>query len=466
MSPIDLIDRNVFGAPIAKRPRIRHTDEVDSRQCVLSDTDFHARSAAASTGRWPQAASHRWPQEVDDRGVGQVVMQKSTPDNSGVHADIRSLFARPVVDDPMGMSAVDPEGSDAVCEVVVAGDVSATPAVLAEQANALRNPIEEIVALVDQLATHDPLAPVASIVAALGNEADRLSDQLGALISTIDGSTPSSRDEPPSRRRVLIVDDSPVNRLLTTSQLRKLNYEVAEASSGAEALAFLEHEPCDLVLLDWHMPGMNGLETAGHIRRAEETGEGQRRPVLALTARAMPGDRSRCMTAGMDDVLTKPVSIIDLQEMLEYWLAEPGPEHRPETPVTAESTTADLVDRETLRSLTDDLGDPAIVRSLVETFRLDLPNRIKQLRQGLTDDDRHAIQRLTHTLRSSSAIVGALELSEMAGSIELAARDTTEPLDPMVAALIVLADDTGRALGAQVCGAPDPDLDVAGTPKS
>jgi CheY-like chemotaxis protein len=127
------------------------------------------------------------------------------------------------------------------------------------------------------------------------------------------------RRRPPGRRpRVLLVDDSAVNQKVSIAMLSQMGCRVAVVSSGREALEALSQTAYDLVLMDCQMPEMDGYQTTLEIRRRE--GAGRHTPVVALTANAMPGDRDRCLMAGMDDYIAKPVRPEVLQTVLSPWL--------------------------------------------------------------------------------------------------------------------------------------------------
>jgi CheY-like chemotaxis protein len=125
-----------------------------------------------------------------------------------------------------------------------------------------------------------------------------------------------------SRGRVLVVEDNPVNQKVAVLILEKLGYRPDVAADGAEAVAAVQAVPYDLILMDCQMPGIDGYEATSQIRRAE--GPRKRTPIIAMTAGAMEGDRERCLAAGMDDYLPKPVRPDDLGVALERWIAD-GP---------------------------------------------------------------------------------------------------------------------------------------------
>jgi CheY-like chemotaxis protein len=116
-----------------------------------------------------------------------------------------------------------------------------------------------------------------------------------------------------------VVDDDPVNRTIAGAMLRKLGCEVALARSGDEALETLARETFTLVLMDCEMPGRDGLNTTRALRTAERASSRVRLPVIAFTAHATTAQRELCMAAEMDEMLTKPTTLVDLDSCLERW---------------------------------------------------------------------------------------------------------------------------------------------------
>jgi CheY-like chemotaxis protein len=128
--------------------------------------------------------------------------------------------------------------------------------------------------------------------------------------------------EPGSFLRVLVAEDNPVNQLLATRLLEKRGHRVVIAANGFEALAALERNSYDLVLMDMQMPEMDGFEATAMLREKEKTkGDGIRQAVVAVTAYAMKEDQNRCLAAGMDGYLTKPIKTRELNALLETYMA-------------------------------------------------------------------------------------------------------------------------------------------------
>ncbi len=127
----------------------------------------------------------------------------------------------------------------------------------------------------------------------------------------------------PAPLRILLAEDHPVNQKLAVRLLEKQGHSVVVAGDGKEALAALARRPFDLVLMDVQMPAMDGFETAGCIRRLEQ-GTGRHIPILAMTAHAMKGDRERCLEAGMDGYVAKPIQPHELYEAIDALVAPPA----------------------------------------------------------------------------------------------------------------------------------------------
>lgn len=248
-------------------------------------------------------------------------------------------------------------------------------------------------------------------------------------------STPSPPKEPSLDSRppfVLVVEDSPINQLLAAGQLDQLGCRHEIAATGMEALAAFSRKTFDLVLMDWHLPDMDGLETTQWLRDIETQADLGRIPVVAVTARTMTGDRQRCLDAGMDDFLPKPVAMGDLALTLQKWLPAGIAGRMAIDPATPSEPVADT---DAIQRLLDDLGDRALVATLVTTFLDELPGRLSTIIEANAGADTDAMRRAAHTLKSTSAIVGASDLASIAADIESRARAAETPLDEAVAEL-------------------------------
>ena len=142
---------------------------------------------------------------------------------------------------------------------------------------------------------------------------------LGGAPATGVGDGPAHADRRPAR--ILVAEDNPVNQKLAALLLRKQGYEVTTVANGREALEAIECTCFDLVLMDVQMPEMNGTDATREVRR-RENGSPERLPIIAMTAHAMKGDGEKCLEAGMDDYVTKPVDAQRLYATIDRLLAQ------------------------------------------------------------------------------------------------------------------------------------------------
>jgi PAS domain S-box-containing protein len=231
---------------------------------------------------------------------------------------------------------------------------------------------------------------------------------------------PLSRAPRPAARplRVLLAEDSPVNQRLAVTLLRKQGHDVTVAGNGLEVLAALKGGPFDVILMDVQMPELDGLEAAARVRRAEE-GTGRRVPIIAMTAMAMKGDRERCLAAGMDHYVAKPLNAAELYDALAALGL--GAEEEAEPPATR-------LDRGAV--LSHVAGDVELLRTLVDLFVESCPEQMEALRQAIARGDAALARRLAHTLKgavanfgAADAVAAASELEHMAAAGDLTGAD-------------------------------------------
>ncbi len=203
--------------------------------------------------------------------------------------------------------------------------------------------------------------------------------------------------------RVLLVEDNPVNRRVACRMLQKLGFEYETAEDGAQALKILASSGFDLIISDVQMPVMDGLALAAAIREREP--EGVHVPIIAMTAHAMQGDREKCLAAGMDGYVAKPVRIAALKEAIDTWL-------RPVSPQGGE-----WIDEDALMAAAD--GDVDFARELLEMFLGEAAARIDELAQAVDDGDGGVLRRAGHRLKGGAACLGAEPLRAHAESLEL-----------------------------------------------
>ncbi|MDF1555010.1 MAG: response regulator [Deferrisomatales bacterium] len=235
---------------------------------------------------------------------------------------------------------------------------------------------------------------------------------------------------------VLLVEDNRVNQEVAKDLLELLGCRAEVAGNGREAVAAVTGTRYDLILMDCQMPVMDGYEATRQIRRLQEEGlaPGPRTPVVAMTAHAMHGDREQCLAAGMDDYLAKPFRYATLEEMLQRWLGTAGGEEVGVAPerdgvsgrasTTTDPRAATVLDETALENLRllESQGTDGAVRRTVGIYLEDAPVLADILRQAAAAQDGDALRKAAHSLKSSSANVGALGFSELCRKLEAVGR--------------------------------------------
>lgn len=221
----------------------------------------------------------------------------------------------------------------------------------------------------------------------------------------------------PIAARVLVVDDTDVNRTVLVSQLQRFGVDATTCNNGAEALTALESSSFDLVLMDWHMPEVDGLEALVlHRTRCLQSGI-EPTPVIMVTADASDESRRRCLDAGAADFLAKPVSLRTLRTSIAGVLGEanlPPDPNAPSIPVAGPG----LVDRQVIEQMVDDLGGPDPVERVIDAFVADADERLAAVRAGYVAGTTAEARRASHTLKSTAALLGARDLSAAAKRLE------------------------------------------------
>jgi PAS domain S-box-containing protein len=272
-------------------------------------------------------------------------------------------------------------------------------------------------------------------------------------------STPATR-EPVSaapagiRGSVLLVEDNLINQQVALGILQIQGYSVTVVNNGKEAVDAYVQGDFDLILMDCHMPEMDGFEATREIRARERAAARKRVPIIALTANAMAHDREECLNAGMDDHLAKPFSMQTLQEMLGRWM----PAAAPGEPVSlaaapAALNGADVIDRQVLEQLRKVVtnGKPELLERVVKLYLTESPKLIQKLKQAAGAADANAIASSAHSLKSSSANVGAMGLSRYCADIEASARRSdTEEARRLLERIEAEHDSVQSALAAEV----------------
>lgn len=223
--------------------------------------------------------------------------------------------------------------------------------------------------------------------------------------------------------RVLLAEDNSVNQKVALRMLEKWGCRADAVANGKEVLAALDSIHYDLILMDVQMPEMDGLEATTMIRRREQ-GIGKHVPIIALTAHAMTGDRERCLAAGMDDYVSKPIRAVELMNTLHNWQREITAAKTPRdvpASVTEQKTEKPILSVERLNESCG--GDEETIQEVVADYLDVTPKGITRLAEAVAAENLRAVQAEAHTLKGSSWTVGAEAFGDLCEVIEHAARE-------------------------------------------
>jgi PAS domain S-box-containing protein len=233
----------------------------------------------------------------------------------------------------------------------------------------------------------------------------------GALVQLLVGEPEPSpvlaeeTGELPSKGRILVVEDNPVNQMVATGLLAALGYTTVTVNDGLAAIDAAREEDVDAILMDVQMPNLDGYTATQRIR-AQETGP--RRVIIAMTAAAVEGERERCLAAGMDDYLTKPVDAALLAETLERWLM----------PAPAYAARLDLQRLEELRQLDNPDDGSSYVDRAIENFLASAPGDLSVLTSAADAGDAHQLRAVAHRLAGAALNLGAVAVGRAAQAVE------------------------------------------------
>jgi two-component system sensor histidine kinase/response regulator len=254
--------------------------------------------------------------------------------------------------------------------------------------------------------------------------------------------------------RILVAEDNEFNRDLLEHLLARLGLSAAMAVNGREALALLEREPFDLLLLDIHMPELDGFQVVGAIRERERTA-GRHLPVIALTARSRQEDRERCLRAGMDEYLAKPFNAADLWAAIDRVLRSvEGGGVRDEKSVAVfdsslipspSSPSAGLLDPPVLLAACG--GDATMLRKMCRSLQSRVPEYLAAIRDALHDQDAQRLREVAHKSYGMLSAFSTVAGEQAANLEDLAARGLLQEVLPLVAQLDKYATELVRLAG-------------------
>ncbi len=212
---------------------------------------------------------------------------------------------------------------------------------------------------------------------------------------------------------ILLAEDNPVNQKVALRMLERIGFSADVANNGLEALAALDKKKYDIILMDMQMPEMDGLEATRRI--VEKYDEDSRPYIIALTANAMQGDRERCIAAGMNDYISKPIRMEDLHEAFDRCPIKPQAEEE-----AGEAEVEDtVINFQVLDELVTMLGnDIEFASGLIHDFLEDGEELLGNIRSALEGGNASELERAAHTLKSSSATFGAIEAAQLCKELE------------------------------------------------
>jgi signal transduction histidine kinase/DNA-binding response OmpR family regulator/CheY-specific phosphatase CheX len=228
--------------------------------------------------------------------------------------------------------------------------------------------------------------------------------------------------------RILLADDNQINQLVTLGILNKLGLHADTVDNGKEAITALQDIPYDLVLMDIQMPEMDGFEATAHIRDPLSKVLNNRIPVIAMTAHAIQGDKEKCLKAGMDDYVSKPIDPRKLAEVLDLWLpqiksAVNDPAVVPkENEAHSETAVSENIIFDYSGFMARILGDAKLAEKIIASIFKALPGQIMSLQKAIAEKNELQIIQLAHAIKGSTGNVGLVGICKIAGEIEQTAK--------------------------------------------
>jgi CheY-like chemotaxis protein/HPt (histidine-containing phosphotransfer) domain-containing protein len=240
---------------------------------------------------------------------------------------------------------------------------------------------------------------------------------------------------------ILLVEDNLINRHLVLRMLKELGYQADIAENGALAVEAVSRTTYDLLFMDVQMPEMDGFESTKRIRQL--SGSDEVPTIIAMTANALEGDQQKCLTAGMNDYISKPIRLDTLHNVIAHW----GPVivHRHGKPgrVKPQHPSTEPVIGNRLEGLLREMGVD-FVMELVDLFLAEAPMRLKMLEREVEAVNMEQIRYIAHALKGSSRNIGAEDLGTIAGEIEQEA--TVENLDEIKEKTLLLRERFGQTI--------------------
>jgi CheY-like chemotaxis protein/HPt (histidine-containing phosphotransfer) domain-containing protein len=235
----------------------------------------------------------------------------------------------------------------------------------------------------------------------------------------------SLRPSLPAGLRLLLVEDNVTNQEVALGMLENLGYRADVAADGLSALCALAQNDYHLVLMDCQLPDLDGYEASCLIRQPATAVRNHNIPIIAMTAHAMAGDREKCLAAGMNDYLTKPIDPRALEQAIGRWIAgsaseirradEDAPAPPSPAPTVAEFDPEDLLERLS--------GNEPLTRRVIARFLGDVPEQLRALARAVEAADSETAHRAAHSIKGAAANAGGPRVREAAGKLEQLSRD-------------------------------------------
>jgi len=236
-------------------------------------------------------------------------------------------------------------------------------------------------------------------------------------------SVPAQPKQDRTQFRLLLVEDNSVNQEVAMAMLKHFGYSADVANNGKEALAALEAKDYDLVLMDCQMPELDGYEATRLIRDPHTRVRNRKIPVIAMTAHAMRGDREKCLSAGMDDFVPKPIQTAALEEILDRWTAkrpipkqESRPAHRPVEESKEAISSSSAFDYDGL--LERLMGNEVLAKRVLTRFVEDTPQQLAALANAIQNADSKAAHLHAHSIKGAAANIGGVSMAATAKKLE------------------------------------------------
>src|SRR6185312_10023913 len=250
---------------------------------------------------------------------------------------------------------------------------------------------------------------------------DRMMEAIHSLLTnspseSVASEVPAPENFTPTAKsyRILVVEDNRTNQMVAAGMLSMNGCHCEFAGNGREAVEAVQKDRFDLILMDCSMPEMDGYEATAEIRKIEAT-TGQHTPIVAMTANTQQGDLEKCLDAGMDDYLAKPITLADLRRKQERWLGQVSVSQAP-APAGSPADNSSPLDREVFDKLREILG--STLQQAVVPFLEDTPAYLVQLEQAIMELDAEKARAAAHSIKGSSGNLGAVDVSQLSKQAE------------------------------------------------